>query len=298
MRALNYFVDEALASLSRRYKTALIASATIAAALFVLGAFLVVTTNMQRLFSRWQEAAEVSVYLQDDSTTSDRSGIETVLRNSPVVRTVEFVSKEEALRRFKQNFSELAAAATDLPANPLPASVEVKLAPSSAPADVEALAGRLSKLRGVADVRYDRQWIERLMSAGRLFRVAGLALALVLIVAAALTVASVVRLALVARSEEIHIMQLVGAPLTYIRGPFVLEGLIQGGAGAILALMALWMTYLVFHLRKAPAGSTGIDLSSAAFLSVPMCLALLIGGMAVGSAGGFIAARGAREVAD
>ena len=74
MRALRYFLDEALASLWRGYKTGLVAVATIAAALFVLGGFLVLTSNMERLFARWQEAAEFSVYLHDDWAPAQQSG--------------------------------------------------------------------------------------------------------------------------------------------------------------------------------------------------------------------------------
>lgn len=298
MRALRYLLDEALASLVRGYRTGLIAIATIASALFVLGGFLVATSNMERLLARWQDAAEFSVYLRDDLTGAQRGAIETELRESRLVRATEAVSKEEALKRFKRNFGELAAAADDLPENPLPASIEVRLLPDASPAAVEALAARTSKLDGVADVRYDRRWIQRLMSAAGLVRAGGLALTAVLIFAAALTVASVVRLALLARREEIHIMQLVGAPLAYIRGPFIVEGLIEGGIGAVIAVGVLWAVFVTVRARQMPAVAGAIDPSSIAFLSWPMCAALLAGGMAVGCVGGLIAARNTHEIAD
>jgi cell division transport system permease protein len=298
MRALKYFFDEALASLWRGYKTGIIAVATIAAALFVLGGFLVVTSNLARLLARWQEAAEFSVYLRDDAAPTDRAAIERVLRDSRLVRAVETVSKEEALKRFKRNFSDLAAAANDLPENPLPASIEVQLLPTANPTEVEALAARASALGGVADVRYDQRWIQRLLNAVRLLRAGGLVLAAVLIFAAALTVASVVRLALVARREEIHIMQLVGAPIAYIRGPFVVEGLIQGGVGALLGVGLLWGLFASLRSRPITAIAGAIDPSAIAFLSIPACAALLAGGMVVGCLGGLIAARNTHEIAD
>jgi cell division transport system permease protein len=298
MRALKYFFDEALASLWRGYKTGLIAVATIAAALFVLGGFLVVTSNMERLFARWQEAAEFSVYLRDGVTPEERTAIESTLRDSRLIRAIEVVSKEEALKRFKRNFGELAVAADDLPENPLPASIEVRLLSAADPSDVEVLAGRAAKLGGVADVRYDRRWIQRLLNAVRLLRAGGFALAGVLIFAAALTVASVVRLALVARREEIHIMQLVGAPMAYIRGPFVVEGLIQGGVGAVVAVAALWGLFASLRYRPLTSMAGAIDPSSIAFLSIPTCAALLGGGMLVGCIGGLIAARNTREIAE
>jgi cell division transport system permease protein len=298
MRALRYFIDEAVGSLWRGYKTAAIAMATIAVAFFVLGGFLLVTANMERLFSRWQEAAEFSVYLRDDATPEQRVSVEGVLRNSELVRAVEMISKEEALRRFKQNFGELAQATSDIQENPLPGSIEVRLVPDADPAEVGALAAKTSSLQGVADVRYDRQWIQRLMTATRVIRAGGFGLAAILVLAAALTVASVVRLTLMTRRDEIHIMQLVGAPLPYIRGPFLVEGLIQGGLGAVMALLLLWVAFLFVNTRMSPVVAAMIDPTAMRFLSAPTSAAILAGGMIVGCVGGLIAAQSAREIAD
>ena len=298
MRALRYFLDEALASLWRGYKTGLIATATIATAFVVLGGFLVVTTNMERALTRWQNAAEFSVYLIDTASAEQRASIERAVRASAAVSGVAVVSKDEALRRFKENFGALADSAADLPSNPLPESVEVRLRPDAEPAEVESLANSVARMAGVADVRYDRRWIQRLMQAVRVVRTGGFALAGVLVFAAALTVASVVRLALFARREEIHIMQLVGAPIAYIKGPFVVEGLIQGGVGAVVALIALWIVFLVARSRVDVWLAGAIDATSLAFLSLPTIVGLLAAGMGVGSVGGLIAARSTREIND
>ena len=298
MRALRYFFDEAAASLGRSLKTAIIATATITVAFIVLGGFLILTSNMERVFTQWQDAAEFSVYLSDAATPDQRVAIEQTLRESAVVGALETVSKEEALRRFKENFGTLADAAGDAAANPLPASFEVRLRPNADPAAVAALAQKAAGLGGVADVRYDRQWIQRLMYAVGIVRAGGFALAALLVFAAALTVASVVRLALLARREEIHIMQLVGAPIAYIRGPFVMEGLLQGGFGAIAALIILWITFFVIRSRADAWLAGVVDPAALVFLSVSKAFVVLLAGMAVGALGGFIAAYGAREIAD
>jgi cell division transport system permease protein len=298
MRALKYFFDEASASLWRGFKTALIATVTITVAFVVLGGFLILTSNMERVFTRWQDAAEFSVYLSDAATPDQRAAIEKTLGESAVVGAIQLVSKEEALRRFRQNFGALAEAAGDPASNPLPASIEVQLRPGVNPAEVGALAQKAAGLPGVADVRYDRQWIQRLMYAVDVVRTGGFALAALLMFAAALTVASVVRLALLARREEIHIMQLVGAPIAYIRGPFIVEGLIQGGMGAIAALVILWITFLVVRSRADAWLAGAVDPSALVFLSLSRALMVLAAGAAVGALGGFIAARGAREIAD
>src|SRR5438874_791751 len=148
MRALRYFADEAVGRLWRGYNTAFIAMATIAVAFFVLGGFLLVTTNMERLFSRWQEAAEFSVYVRDDATAEQRAGIERMLRDSQLVKAVEVISKEDALRRFKRNFGALAQATGEMQENPLPASIEVRLAPDADPSQVGSLAATVSTSPG------------------------------------------------------------------------------------------------------------------------------------------------------
>ena len=144
---------------------------------------------------------------------------------------------------------------------------------------------------GVADVRYDRQWLNRLLAAVGVIRGVGIALATVLTFAAALTVANVVRLGLYTRRDELEIMQLVGAPQAYIRGPFVMEGVLQGGIGALLALLLLATLFFALRARYLAPLASALSLSSLHFLPVGLCLLVVLGGMVVGCAGGLVAAR-------
>ncbi len=289
MRALKYAVDEALTSLWRGRQSGLLSTVTIGLALFVLGGFLLVTSNLQRLGAEWGSAAEMSVYLTDEVTPVERGAIENVLASASIVRAREYVSKDDALRRFKQTFADLAAAIGGGD-NPLPASYDVRLRTPDQSENVDSLASTLRQMSGIADVRYDRQWLDRLAAAISVIRGIGLLLGSVLTVAAALTVANVVRLALYARRDEIEIMQLVGAPAVYIRGPFVMEGILQGGTGALLALAALSAGFVVMRARYlAPLAST-LDVSSIRFLPGELCVVLVLGGMAVGCVGGLVAA--------
>ncbi len=295
MRALRYAFDEAIASLWRGRQSGLLSTATIALALFVLGAFLIVTSNLERLGAEWSAAAEMSVYLKDDVGAADRSAIEAALAPGDVVAAREYVSKRDALARFKQTFTDLAPTIDTVGDNPLPASYEVRLrpdasgGPGSASAAIDALASRVRQLPGVADVRYDRQWLGRLLSAIAVVRGVGFVLGAVLTVAAALTVANVVRLALFARRDELDIMQLVGAPSAYIRGPFVMEGVLQGGIGAIAALGGLAVAFFALRPRYLTPLASAVNLSTVQFLAPELCLAIIVGGMAVGCVGGFVA---------
>jgi cell division transport system permease protein len=289
MRALRYAFNEALTSLWRGRQSGLLSMATIALALAVLGGFLLVTSNLERLGAEWSNAAEMSVYLADDATPDQRREIEMRLAPSDLVQSREYVSKADALRRFKQTFSDLSATVDTVGENPLPASYEVRLR-GDAQAGVEALSARLRDVPGVVDVRYDRQWLNRLLSAVAVLRGIGFMLGAVLTIAAALTVANVVRLALYARRDELEIMDLVGAPSAYVRGPFVMEGVLQGGIGAIMALVILTAAFFALRARYLMPLASAVSLSSVRFLPIGVCVALVLGGMAVGCLGGLVAA--------
>jgi cell division transport system permease protein len=290
-RALRYAIDEALASLWRGRQSGLLATVTIGLALFVLGGFLLVTSNLQRLGAGWSSAAEMSVYLKDEITAAERDAVERLMTPGSLVTQREFVSKDDALKRFKQAFGDLGAAVDGSGDNPLPASYEARLRTGpDARESVDQLAMQLRQLPGVADVRYDRQWLDRLQAAIGVISGVGLVLGSVLTIAAALTVANVVRLALYTRRDELDIMQLVGAPQLYIRGPFVMEGILQGGTGALLALAALLAGFAIVRARYLMPMASALDLSAIRFLPLELCVVLVVGGMAVGCIGGMVAA--------
>lgn len=293
MRALRYAFDEAVASLRRGWRSGLLSTGTIAVALFVLGAFLLITSNLERVGEEWSRAAQMSVYLSDDITVDETKQVEAQLAPGAAVESFRYVSKADALQAFRQTFGDLAASIDSLEANPLPASYEVRLVARPGGSDeAERLVETLRGVPGVDDVRYDRQWLDRLASAVSVVRAIGFVLGAVLTFAAALTVANVVRLALHARRDEIEIMELVGAPPAFIRGPFVMEGVLQGGLGAILALAVLAAVFLAVHARYLTPLASAINVSGIRFLSPELCVALLLGGMAVGCLGGLVAASG------
>jgi len=143
----------------------------------------------------------------------------------------------------------------------------------------------------VADVRYDRRWLTRLNALVRFVRGIGLVIIGMLAVASALTVANVVRLAASARQDEIHIMQLVGAPFAYVRGPFVVEGILQGGAGALVAVLLLWGLFSAARMRYGQVMAEVLGGSALTFLS-PVFWAIIVGGgMLLGCIGGLVVAR-------
>jgi cell division transport system permease protein len=294
MRAVEYAVRQALASLWRGRVSSALAVVAIALAMLVLGSLLLVTWNVQRLVERWTALAELSVYLTDNATSEQRGVIEAAIDGSGVAAGREYVSKTEALTRFRQQFADLGPLTADLPQNPFPASIEVRLqVEAQQDGRAETLVQKVAALPGVADVRYDREWLARVAAGLQAVRNAGFSLAAIMALAAGLTVAAVVRLGLYARRDEIEIMRLVGSPLAFIRGPFVAEGLIQGGCGALIALALLWLGFAGVVAGWGGELSAALDGAVLEFLPARFWALLLAGGMAVGGGGGFAASRNA-----
>ena len=292
MRVVQYCFGEAAASLWRGRRSDVMSVLTSAAAMFVLGALLMITGNVEQLIGRWEAAAELVAYVADDATDEQQAATRELLDGSSVAESYTRVSKAEALQRFHQDVAELAAVIGGLDENPLPASYEVRLrADPDAGEAVEALAERLRGTPSVTDVRYDREWISRIAMAVSLLRGLGMLVVVALVVAAALTIANVVRLAGHARRGELEIMRLVGAAPSYVRGPFVVEGMLQGGMGAAIALAVLWGAFLLGEYYYGPLIATLLNASRVSFLPLELTALLVIGGLVVGSVGGIVGAR-------
>ena len=161
MRSLRYAVEEALVSFRRSRQSAAMSIGTIAIAFLTLAGFLLASANLQTLVNRWASAAEMSIYLRDDADDAVREALLTETRARPGVTSVEFVSKDMAIERFRAEFPELGDVAASAQ-NPFPASIEVRLQPDPASAHLaDAMASDLSARPGVADVRYDGKWLTR-----------------------------------------------------------------------------------------------------------------------------------------
>ena len=295
MTVVGYALDEAWLSLRRSGRSALVSIGTIAIAFATLGGFLLISVNVQDVLDRWLQAAEMSIYLHDTASEEDRLALEQFLRTQPMVAEVEFVSGERALERFRNDFPELRDVTTGIGENPFPSAFEVRLrGGNGGDADADDLSSEVAGKPGVSDIRYDRRWLARLIGIVTTARLAAALAAGILMLGAAFTVAAVVRLSLYARRDEIEIMQLVGAPFTYIRGPFIMEGLLLGGIGAAaaLALLAILYSALSRWLGSDLAGFAGVG--QLRFLGITEFVMMLLGGMGVGAGAGTVASRAVR----
>lgn len=292
LRALGYFFAEALTSLWRSRLVNAISIGTIAVSLFVLGAFLTVAGNLGDVVTRWTEKIQIIVYLEAGIEDRVRESLENRLSEDPAVESLDLVDQAEALERFKTLFRDLSSLPEDLGDNPFPASFEVNLRPThQSPAEVQRLAQVFGDVPGVQEIQYDLLWIERLATGVRLLRGVGAFLGAILVLAGIFTISNVIRLTVYAREDELDIMRLVGATRAYVKGPFVVEGMLQGGLGGLFAAGLLWLT-----LRWLARDLATSELLGRTAFALPrdITLALVVGGMAVGVVGSLISLRRVR----
>jgi len=287
LRALAYFLEEAVTSLWRSRLINALSVGTIAVSLFVLGAFLTVASNLNEVVTRWTEKVQVTFYLENGLAPHIRQSLEDRLRADGAVESVVGVSREQALSRFRDLYRDLRGLADDLGENPFPASLEVTIRDGhQSPEEVRRLVDELGDAPGVEEVQYDLLWIQRLSTAVRLVRGVGALLGGILVLAGVFTISNVIRLTVYSRQDELDIMRLVGATRAYVKGPFVVEGMIQGGLGGLVSVGLLWLAFRV--LAQDALAASDLLGQAAVFLPLQLCVAIVVGGTLVGLVGSLV----------
>jgi cell division transport system permease protein len=236
---------EALLSFRRTPLLSALSITTIAFALFVESLFGLLALNLQRALARIEERVEIVAYLMRGTPVEIVTVAIGDVQQFPEVSGVQYVTEDQALERARAELIELQGVFDDLVANPLPASLEISLAPGYRDAGhVREVAERLQGFRFVEDVRYGRDWITRLDRIRDLAAVGVLVIGGAFAAASVIIIGTTVRMAVLQRSREIAIMRLVGATDGFIRRPFLLEGSLKGAAGGLVALALAWGAYL------------------------------------------------------
>ena len=262
---------------------------TIAISLYLLGAFLLVNQNVSSLVGRLKDHVSVTVYLSDSLSEADRQQLIQELRDEKRIDQVVYISEEQARARFREYFQGLADLPDYMEENPFPASIEIQLRQNERTGEaVQALVDDLNERKGVEEIDDDLRWVERLASLMSVFRVGGWLLGGIFLGACAFTIANVMKLAIYSRQEEIHIMQLIGAPLSYIKGPFILEGMLQGIIGASLALTLLLASFVLFQGYLRTSANVLLNFLAVDFLTQPQLLLILGAGLTIGFGAGFL----------
>jgi len=288
----SYFFREAVRRIWVSKRNSFVAIAMIAISLLIVGAFLLVAENLGRAAAQWQGKSRIVVYLEPTVTPQQVRAVDAFLAARPELARRRFVTREEALARFKSYFANLSEVVGQLDENPFPPSYEVEVDPRLVQS--RGLVNNIALLRamaGVEQVQYDWQWLTRLRRLVNIINVIGLVAGGILGIAACFTIANVIRLTMVLYREEIEIMRLVGATERIIRGPFLIEGFLQGTIGGVLAVALLFALYEGAHRSLAPSSSILWSFLFLGFLPWQKIAALIAGGMLAGWIGSWLSVR-------
>jgi cell division transport system permease protein len=245
---VNLTVREALIVFRRAPLLSALSVTTIAFSLFVVGLFGLVAVNLQNALRGVAERVEIVAYLLPGTPIETITLAEKDIEAFPEVQSAAYVSEDSALGRARTELVEFRDVLQELERNPLPASIEVKLKPRFRDADhVNEVADRLRGFGFVDDVRFGRDWVEKLDRLRQIAAAVGLVVGGAFAVVAIIIIGTTIRMAVLQRSREIAIMRLVGATDGFIRRPFLVQGAIKGMLGGLAAIALSYGAYTLIN---------------------------------------------------
>ena len=274
---------EALLSFRRAPLLSVLSVTTIAFSLFTVGLFGLVAVNLREALRGIEERVEIVAYIFR-GTPAETIAIATQdIAAFPEVSDVSYVSEEEALRQARAELVEFRDAYRDLQVNPLPASIEVRMKDGHRDAGtVGRVAQRLRGFGFIDDVRFGRDWVQKLDQLRNLTGLVGLVIGLAFAAVAVVIIGVTIRLTILQRAREISIMRLVGATNWFIRGPFLLEGALKGLLGGLLSLVLCYAGYVLFR------DNSGGTLSGLIFFQPVQMVLIILFGVLLGLAGSLV----------
>ena len=284
-RTIKYYFKEALKSMKRNGLMTLASISTVALSLFMLGVFLCGVINLNNMASSLENQVQLSIYLKDGLTTEQIMSVGKQIKAIPNLKKLEFVNKEQAMKEFKERLGDQQQLVNALGGvNPLPNSYVLTF---DNPSDVKATAKLSTTFQGVESTHYGQDIVEELFRITQVIRIGGIVLIAFLAAATLFIISNTIRLTVFARRKEIAIMKYVGATNGFIRWPFLIEGMLLGLIGAIIAVLCVGEFYHFITME--------VSESLAFFPLVPMfpffydvAIYILGGGIVVGAIGSTI----------
>ena len=274
---------EALLSFRRAPLLSALSITTIAFSLFTLGLFGLVAINLRAALRGLEERVEIVAFVLRGTPAETIALATEDIAAFPEVQDVQYITEAQALQRARRELVEFRDAYRDLQVNPLPASIEVRLKDGNRDATtVERVAQRLRGFSFINDVRFGREWVQKLDHLRNVTGIVGLVIGLAFAAVAVVIIGVTIRLTLLQRAREISIMRLVGATNWFIRGPFLLEGALKGLLGGLLSLVLCYGGYLLFRDR------TGGAFAGLIFFQTFQMVAIVVFGVMLGLGGSLV----------
>jgi len=244
-RTVRYFFKEAFANLFRNGWMSLASIGAVASALIIFGSFLMISINFDYIAKTVESQVEITAYVKDSVDQLKMNQIELSIKGLDEVKEVVFVSKEQALEEFKKQVGEELLEGIE---NPLPNSFRIKV---QTPQEVAGVAEKIQKIDGIEEVKYGKGVVEKLFKITYWMRMLGLGVMAIFAVISVFIISNTIRITVFSRRREISIMKYIGATDWFVRWPFLLEGMMLGFSGSLIAiaLLALGYSYIYDLVR-------------------------------------------------
>ena len=285
---LMYIFRKTVLNIREHLKVHLLSATTVGVTLTILGIYLLVHRNLSVLATQWGEQVQVVAYLAQGAPEMARRNLQAHISAIPGVEAVAYCSPQDAMDRLKKALGETRGILDGLEENPLPGSLEIRIKREFQKVEsLQEIAAKIQQEEGVSDVQYGGAWIERLLVTMKIMRLLGISLGILLVVAALAIISNTLKLGFYTRRDEIEILRLVGASEFFIRIPFRLEAMLQGGVGATIALVVLWTMYKVFLGQFHQYWNIAAGWNRPVFLDPFSMIGLVCVGLLLGLVGSF-----------
>ncbi len=267
----------------------LVSIATMAIAMSILGLFLVVYVNLNSFVSMWSKQVQLIIYLKDGIVKGEKEALENLISGNTDVETYNYISRKQAWENFQSSFAGKSGLISKLDFNPLPASYNLKFRENDDRLErIRGFAETLSGQSGVESLEYGEKWISRFENFMMFLRLFLLAVGGLLSLGLILIISNTIKLSIYSRQDEIELMLLIGATHRYIKIPLMLEGILQGLVGALIALGLTKIVHMYMKLQFQSSLETIAREANVQFLSQPLVVVLVVLSILIGWLGSYI----------
>jgi len=241
-----FAIREGIIGLKRNGVVSLIAIGVIFFSLLLFSIFLVITFNLFGVVKYAQSKVEINAFLKDDIPSDSLKALEEKIKKISGVKSVQYVSREDALKELKEEMSNVQELLEALETNPLPSSFRIKLEEGyHSLKEIEDIAKKISVFKEIEDVSYGKKFLTRLDTIVKILFIFDILVGLVISIASIFVVSNTIRLTVISRKDSIEIMQLVGATERMIKAPFIIEGMTEGFLGSIISVITIYGIFII-----------------------------------------------------
>ncbi len=291
IRSFLYNIKQAFVQIFRNRGMSAASIFSILAMLLILGLVFIIVVNIN-LFTEIvkQDYDQVEVFIVDDATQEQIQEVMSSIERQPGVASVEYRSEEDALRIMKERWGESGYLLDSLGENPLPASIMISVDSLDNAGSIASYAGKFDIIE---DVQYYKDTVDKLTRITNFLQIAGMIIMAFLVIVSVVVVSNTIKLTVMAREDEIHIMRYVGANNWFIRGPFMVEGIIIGLVASLIAggVIALIYKKLIDAIGDQIFAIVSSPLISVQYMTVNLLIIFVALGCSIGAWGSIVSMR-------